>query len=480
VAEGDVPRGTRSVRVSLIAAAVGGELVGDDPVVTDVTHDSRRVPIGALFVAVVGGRSDGHDHVAAAVDAGAAAVLVSRPLDGISVPQVLVDDTRRAMPIAASTCWGDPSSKLSVVGVTGTNGKTTVVTLVGAVLASLGREVRVIGTLTGARTTPEATDLQAMLAAYVDDGVEAVAMEVSSHALALRRVDGIHFEVAVFTNLGLDHLDFHGTVERYFEAKAALFEPDRSAVAVLNVDSPHGRLLRDAAPDGRPIVEYGLDDAHDLEVTSSGSRFEWRGERVELSLAGRFNVSNALAAAEVCVTLGHAPPEVAAALGSVTAPPGRFELVSAGQPFVVVVDYAHTPDGLEEVLRTARELATERLWVVFGCGGDRDRSKRPRMGEVACRLADVVVITSDNPRSEDPSAIIAAVRSGCALPKPVTEPDRRAAIALAIDGAAEGDVVVLAGKGHETVQEIGSQVLPFDDRVVAADALAARGWGARP
>jgi UDP-N-acetylmuramoyl-L-alanyl-D-glutamate--2,6-diaminopimelate ligase len=407
-------------------------------------------------------------------------VLVSRRLEGVDVPQVLVDDTRGAMPLAASTCWGDPSSRLSVVGVTGTNGKTTVVTLVGGVLAALGRQVRVVGTLTGARTTPEATDLQAMLAAYVDEGVDAVAMEVSSHALALHRVDGVHFEVAVFTNLGLDHLDFHGTVERYFEAKAALFEPDRSSVAVLDVDSPHGRLLRDAAPEGRPIVEYSLHDARDLELTGAGSRFDWRGQHVELRLAGRFNVSNALAAAEACVALGHAPEEVAAALGAVNAPPGRFELVSAGQPFVVVVDYAHTPDGLEEVLRTARELTTGRLWVVFGCGGDRDRSKRPRMGEVACRLADEVIITSDNPRSEDPSAIIAAVRSGCPLPEPMTEPDRRTAIALAIDGATEGDVVVLAGKGHETVQEIGSRVLPFDDRLVAAEVLAARGWGARP
>jgi UDP-N-acetylmuramoyl-L-alanyl-D-glutamate--2,6-diaminopimelate ligase len=476
VADGSIRRGSRAVPLSDLAAATGGERRGDDVVVTDVTHDSRAVPPGALFVAVVGERMDGHDHAAAAVAAGAAAVMVERVLD-VDVPQLVVGDTRRAMAVAAATCWGHPSERLRVVGVTGTNGKTTVVTLVGAILTSLGIASQVIGTLTGARTTPESTDLQALLASFVEDGVDVVAMEVSSHALALHRVDAVRFAVAVFTNLGLDHLDFHGTVERYFEAKASLFEPGRAATAILNVDGPHGRLLRDAATDGSTTLEYSIADAVDLEVGPSGSRFRWRDRPVALPLVGRFNVVNAIAAADVCVALGVTPDDVAGALATVTPPPGRFELVDAGQPFLVVVDYAHTPDGLEQLLETARELVAGRVIVVFGCGGDRDQSKRPRMGDAACRLADVVVVTSDNPRSEDPSAIIAAVKNGCREGDPRTEVDRRVAIGMAIDEAGDGDVVVIAGKGHETTQVIGDTVLPFDDRVVARDALAVRGWG---
>jgi UDP-N-acetylmuramoyl-L-alanyl-D-glutamate--2,6-diaminopimelate ligase len=477
VAEGVIPRGTRSVPLSAIASATGGELHGPDVDVTDVTHDSRDVPAGALFVAVMGERADGHDHAANAVESGAAAVMVERLLD-IDVPQLLVADTRRAMAVAAATCWGRPSDHLAVVGVTGTNGKTTVVTLVDAIVGRLGAESRVIGTLTGTRTTPESTDLQAQLASFVSDGVEVVAMEVSSHALALGRVDAVRFEVAVFTNLGLDHLDFHGTVERYFEAKASLFEPGRAATAIINVDGPHGRLLRDAARPGDTTVEYSIADAVDLALGPAGSHFRWRDHQIDLPLVGRFNVVNAIAAAEVCVALGHAADAVAGALSSVAAPPGRFELVDAGQPFLVVVDYAHTPDGLEQLLETARELTAGRLVVVFGCGGDRDRSKRPRMGEVACRLADVVIVTSDNPRSEDPSAIIAAVKNGCAGREPSTEIDRDAAIGQAIDAATDGDVVVIAGKGHETTQVIGDRVVPFDDREVAREHLARRGWSA--
>jgi UDP-N-acetylmuramoyl-L-alanyl-D-glutamate--2,6-diaminopimelate ligase len=477
VADDAIPRGTRSVPLSTIAAAAGGERHGADVDITDVTHDSRDVPAGALFVAVVGERTDGHDHARPAVESGAGAVMVQRLLD-VDVPQLVVEDTRRAMAVAAATCWGRPSERLAVVGVTGTNGKTTVVTLVGEIVERLGVESRVIGTLTGTRTTPESTDLQAQLAAFVADGVQVVAMEVSSHALALGRVDEVRFEVAVFTNLGLDHLDFHGTVERYFEAKASLFEPGRAATAIINVDGPHGRLLRDAAPPGGKTVEYSIADAGDLAVGPSGSRFTWREHRIDLPLVGRFNVVNAIAAGEVCVALGHASDAVAGALSSVAPPPGRFELVDAGQPFLVVVDYAHTPDGLDQLLETARELTTGRLIVVFGCGGDRDRSKRPRMGEVACRLADVVIVTSDNPRSEDPSAIIAAVKNGCIGREPSTEIDREAAIGQAIEGATHGDVVVIAGKGHETTQVIGDSTVPFDDRAVARAQLARRGWGA--
>ncbi|HKY14164.1 MAG TPA: UDP-N-acetylmuramoyl-L-alanyl-D-glutamate--2,6-diaminopimelate ligase [Microthrixaceae bacterium] len=443
--------------------------------VTDVVHSSAEVPVGALFVAVRGARTDGHEHAADAVDAGAAALLVDHELP-IPVPQIVVADTRAAMALAAAACWGSPSLELAVVGVTGTNGKTTVVSLVDGILRGVGSPAEVIGTLTGVRTTPEATDLQPLLRDAVDRGVEVVAMEVSSHALELHRVDGIRFAVTAFTNLGVDHLDFHGTQERYFEAKARLFDTARSDVAVVNVDDVRGRLLRDAAPADRPVVGCSIEDLDDVVIGPTGSGFTWRSQRVSLPLVGRFNVSNALIAAEICVALGHDPEAVAPALSATAAPPGRLEPVVAGQPYEIFVDYAHTPDGLAEVLATARDLTSGRLIVVFGAGGDRDTSKRPRMGEVACRLADVVVITSDNPRSEDPSAIIAAVRAGCVEGEPVTEIDRRTAIGVALDAAGPGDVVVIAGKGHEVTQTIGERILDFDDRVVARALLADRGW----
>ena len=457
-----------------LAAVVGAHVVGDpDVVLSGLTHDSARVLAGSLFCCVVGARFDGHRFAADAVAGGAVALLVERQLP-LDVTQLIVPNVRTSLGPVAAAFWGNPSEHdVTVVGVTGTNGKTTTVTLIGHLLEQLGVRCGIIGTLTGSRTTPEAPELQAQLRAFADAGTSVVAMEVSSHALALHRVDGTRFAVAVFTNIGVDHLDFHDTQERYFEAKARLFDERFTSHGLVNADDVHGRLLRDAAT--IHIDTYSLGDLDDLVLGPTGSSFGWRGEQVRLPLVGRFNVSNALAAAETVVALGHAPADVAAALSTVEAPPGRFEVVDRGQPFPVIVDYAHTPDALANLLTTARELvAGGRLRVVFGCGGDRDRTKRPQMGAVASELADDVTLTSDNPRSEDPTAIIAAVKSGTTTPVDV-EIDRRLAIEAVLAASGPGDVVVIAGKGHETTQIIGSDVIAFDDRAVAADWLTAHG-----
>jgi UDP-N-acetylmuramoyl-L-alanyl-D-glutamate--2,6-diaminopimelate ligase len=382
-------------------------------------------------------------------------------------------------PVAAAF-HGHPSDALRVVGITGTNGKTTVAYLVQAILEAHGWPTGVIGTLSGARTTPEAPLLQAELAGFRDEGRRAVAMEVSSHALVQHRVDAVHFAVAVFTNLSQDHLDYHGSMDAYFEAKAQLFRAERAEVAVINADDPAGRMLLERG--GVRTVAYSLADAVDLEVGREGSTFRWEGVPVSLLLGGRFNVANALAAATAARELDVPAEAVAAGLAAVRGVPGRFERIEAGQPFTVVVDYAHTPDGLEQALRSAREMAGDgRVVVVFGCGGDRDRSKRPRMGEVATRLADMAVLTSDNPRSEDPQAIIDEVRAGVTRTDVlVVEPDRRAAIEGALAEAEAGDVVLVAGKGHETGQEQAGRVEPFDDRDVAREALAHAVGGGGP
>ncbi len=441
------------------------------PDVTGIAYDSRSVRQGDLFCCVRGENADGHDHAPAAVDRGAVALLCERALP-LPVAQLRVADARVAMAVVAAAFHGHPSEQLVVTGVTGTNGKTTTVHLLQSVLEHAGRRTAQIGTLTGARTTPEAPDLQALLAGFVVEGFDAVAMEVSSHALALHRVDGTRFRVAVFTNLSAEHLDFHRSMEDYFQAKARLFTPELTDVAVVNLDDPRGRLLRDAAV--VTTIGFSVQDLDDLEVGRTSSRFRWRGERVEVPLGGRFNVSNALAAAEAAITLGIEPAAVAEGLAAAGPVPGRFEPVEAGQDFGVVVDYAHTPDGLERLLETGRELVgAGRLIVVFGCGGDRDRAKRPLMGGVASRLADRVVLTSDNPRSEDPAVIIEQVRSGIDdVSNLVVEPDRRQAIGRALDEARAGDLVVIAGKGHEPVQIIGDRTLVFDDRAVARELLS--------
>ncbi len=364
---------------------------------------------------------------------------------------------------------------MTVIGVTGTNGKTTTTFLLREVFEEAGLPAEVLGTLSGARTTPEAPELQARLAAMRDRGTDAVAMEVSSHALDLHRVDGTRFTVVAFTNLSRDHLDYHGTMEAYFEVKARLFSPAFSERAVVDIDSPYGRLLLDAAK--VPTTGFSLDDIGDVEMDATGSRFTWRDRRVTLSLAGRFNLSNASTAAESAFAAGIDPDAIASGLSRPVVVPGRFEIVDEGQPFGVIVDYAHTPDGLEQVLDAARQLRGGEVTVVFGCGGERDATKRPAMGEVAAGHADRVVLTADNSRGEDTGAIIDAVRKGYerAAERPrhdlIVEPDRRRAIALAFASAQPGDTVVIAGKGHETTQVTGDVTVPFDDREVARAEL---------
>lgn len=458
------------------AARLGpAELVGDGAtLVSGTAHDSRAVIAGSLFFCVPGAHRDGHDHAAAAVRAGAAALVCSRPLD-FGVPEVRVGAVRPVMGPVAALVAGDPSHHLQVLGITGTNGKTTVVGLLGSVLTAAGWPVVTVGTLTGVRTTPEAPELQSTLAEARAGGARAVAMEVSSHALDLHRVDGTRFQVAVFTNLSRDHLDHHGDLARYFAAKARLFTPELSARAVVGTDDPYGRLLLDAAE--LPTVGYSLDDAADLALTADGSTFTWRGASVTIGLAGGFNVLNALAAATAAGELGVDPDTIAKGLAMAGPVPGRFERVDAGQPFLVAVDYAHTPDGLEQLLAAGRELAPGgRVIVVFGAGGDRDRDKRPMMGEVADRLADVVVLTTDNPRTEDPDTIISEVQKGMeGCTDLVIEPDRASAIGFAVASARPGDVVLLAGKGHETTQVLADRTIAFDDREVAHNALRALG-----
>jgi UDP-N-acetylmuramoyl-L-alanyl-D-glutamate--2,6-diaminopimelate ligase len=462
------------VRLERLIAELDVLAVEGDPTVevTAVTHDSRAVVPGALFCCVPGATADGHDFAPEAIARGAAALLCERPL-GLGVPEVRVADVRAAMGPAAAACHGHPSATLPVVGVTGTNGKTTTTWLLKAVLEAAGRPTGLIGTLSGARTTPEAPDLQARLAELRDEGARAVSMEVSSHALALHRVDGTRFAVAVFTNLGRDHLDFHHSLEDYFAAKARLFTPELAEVAVVGLDDAHGRLLRDAAL--IPTRGYSLDDVDDLELGPRSSTGRWRGQRLRVPVGGAFNVRNALAAATAALELGVDVATVVDGLAAAAPVPGRFEAVGLEAPFTAVVDYAHTPDALEALLGAAREVAAPgaRLLVAFGCGGDRDRAKRPAMGEVAARLGDVVVITSDNPRSEDPAAIAGAVRAGATGPAAVTTVlDRREAVAAVLAEARPGDVVVVAGKGHETTQDLGGTTVPFDDRAVLAEEWA--------
>jgi UDP-N-acetylmuramoyl-L-alanyl-D-glutamate--2,6-diaminopimelate ligase len=446
--------------------------------VADLAYDSRRVTAGALFVCVPGAVVDGHEHAAAAVAAGAVALVAERPLD-VAVPQAIVADARGAMAPLADRFFGEPTRTLRVAGVTGTNGKTTTAFVTRAILEAAGGTCGLLGTIEQRvggtaepveRTTPEAIDLQRTFRRMLDAGDRACAMEVSSHALELHRVDGVRFAAAAFTNLSQDHLDFHGSMEDYFAAKARLF--DGRCPSATNAADPYGRRL-DAT------IRYGTGDAEvradELVLDASGSRFRLVTPAgsipVRTRLRGAFNVANVLAAA----SLGYLTevPLAAIAEGIATVPgvPGRLEPVEAGQPFTVLVDYAHTPDALATVLTTARGITRGRLIVVFGCGGDRDRAKRPLMGEVAAALADDVVVTSDNPRSEDPDAIIAEIVAG--IGRPVTvEPDRRTAIRLALARAAADDVVVIAGKGHEQGQERAGRKVPFDDRLVAREALA--------
>ncbi len=450
--------------------------------VTGVEHDSRCVVPGTLFCCLAGGQTDGHDHVPEAVERGAVGIVAERdvgrlPRDVVEV-RVAPGTGRVAVARIAAAFYGHPAASLLVAGVTGTNGKTTVAHLLGAVLEHAGHPTTVIGTLTGTMTTPESTDLQRTFAAVRDAHAgtarPAVAMEVSSHALVQSRVDAVRFDVAVFTNLSHDHLDFHGSMEAYFEAKATLFEPERTRAAVVDADAPWGRRMLERAR--VPTVAVHRTGVRDVRLGVGRSQFTWRDEEVAVPLTGLVNVANAQLAAEAAVVLGIPPRVVAEGLSSARPVPGRMEVVdTAGLGFSVFVDYAHTPAALETVLAEARRVAATargRTIVVFGCGGDRDAMKRPAMGDAAARGADVVVVTSDNPRHEEPGEIIDEVLRGVGpSAELIVEPDRRRAVERAIRKARPGDVVVVAGKGHETVQVVGDRRLPFDDRAVAAEVL---------
>lgn len=465
-------------------------VVGDrERMVRAIETDSRSVKAGALFVALRGSHSDGHLHVAEAVENGARTVVVEAapPTDlPADVTIAYVPDSRRALSALAAAFYGDPSGALNVIGITGTNGKTTTTHLIGAILNAAGIPCGVAGTV-GAEfrsrgwplvhTTPLPPVLHALLAEMLDEGANAVAMEVSSHALALDRVDDVRFRVAGLTNVTRDHLDFHETFDAYAASKRRLFTLTNACV--LNVDDTFGaRWARELAQEGREVLTYGIDEGAmlrplDLSIGPNGSRFTVLGQRYELRLAGRFNVWNALAALGIARFFGIDDATSARGLASVERIAGRMERL-AGGGVAVVVDYAHTPDALENALHALHETTDGALAVVFGCGGDRDRGKRAEMGAVAARYAQRLYVTSDNPRSEEPQAIVGGILAGVGNHEHVVELDRRRAITRAVAEANPGDVVLVAGKGHETYQIVGNRVLPFDDVAIARDALRAR------
>src|SRR6476620_8515663 len=466
----------------LIAALAPSDVLGRAPVeIVDLAYDARAAGPGSLFFCVPGTRVDGHEFAADAIANGAVALVVERPLE-LEVPQLVVPSARAAMAVAADEFFGRPTEELQVAGVTGTNGKTTTAFLLYAILAAAGRRPGLLGTIesrvggerrAAVRTTPEAIDLQREFREMLDAGDRSAAVEASSHGSALGRLDRVRFGVLVFTNLTQDHLDFHGTLEEYFDAKRRLFTETRPPAAV-NVGDEHGRLLAEELRGRNELVTFGLTDdaelrADELELGPRGARFRAGGIELETRLRGRFNVENVLGAVAAARLLEIPDDAIAYGVRELRGVPGRFEAVDEGQPFAVLVDYAHTPDSLENVLRTARDLAQKRVRCGFGCGGDRDRGKRPLMGRIATELADVAIVTSDNPRSEEPEAIIAEILEGADGAE--VEPDRREAIARAIGEAGEGDVVVIAGKGHEQGQQFADHTIPFDDREVAREAL---------
>ena len=491
--------GPRPVKLGRLLQAAPDVRLRDGSAAVEIAglaYDSRAVRPGFLFCALPGEKTDGGLYAEEAVRRGAVAVLHQnglRPPRGVA--DVAAPDARAAMADLAAEFYGRPSATLPIVGVTGTNGKTTTTYMIREILRAAGRDCGLIGTIqyeyggrliAAARTTPEAPDLQRMFAEALAAGCRAVAMEVSSQGLAAGRLRGTRFAAAVFTNLSVDHLDFHKTMEAYFDAKKRLFDelpPD--APAIVNGDDPYGRrLAADPRLAGR-LVTFGSGPeatvwAEDVRLSETSSAFRavgpWGATPVELAFAGRFNVMNALAALAVGGALGVPPATMAAALGRMGPVPGRLERIPDPAGRHVFVDYAHTEDALRSVLRTLRETASGRLICLFGCGGNRDRSKRPRMGAAVSEFADFAVLTSDNPRQEDPQAILADVLAGMDRGKPhLVEPDRAAAICAALREAGPGDVVLIAGKGHEPYQEIAGRMLPFDDREIAREILAAAG-----
>ena len=487
----------------LLVALPGARIEGDAELnIKAVNYDSREVELGSAFVCIRGVANDGHDFAQSAVERGAVAVIAQSPGAVADLPahvtRVFVDDTRLALALMADEFYGHPSREMMLVGITGTNGKTTVAHLVADLLREAGyKSVGIIGTLGAAtektyydtgRTTPESLDLQRLLADFLDGGSEAVVMEVSSHALAQQRVAGCAFDAGIFTNLTQDHLDFHGDMEEYFAAKTKLFtdvarasEAHKSFGAVFPTDDRYGVRLTQLDSD-TPFITYGIENeahvkAEAVVLRPNGTSFVARTSSgdipFDVKLTGRFNVQNLLAAIAFGVLKGMPAAQIQSAMQRANAPEGRMEVIDEGQDFTVAVDYAHTPDGLKNVLATVKEFTRGRLICVFGCGGDRDRTKRPQMGAIAASLADVVVVTSDNPRTEDPNRIIDDVLEGtsgshCEVQ---VEVDRRKAIELALELAQKGDFVLIAGKGHETYQIFKERTIHFDDREVVREAL---------
>ena len=487
------PQHPRSTPLDDLAAWLGTPAPGGDVTVTGLTLSSQRVRPGDLYAALPGARAHGATYAASAVASGAVAVLTDADgaeVAGVDVPVLVVPEPRAVLGALAARVYDEPAASLTLIGVTGTQGKTTTTRLLEGGLQTAGVHAAVIGTvgtrvdgqdIKTALTTPEAPDLHGLFAMMVERGVTACAMEVSSHALVMGRVDGVVFDVAVFVNLGRDHLDFHADVEDYFLAKAQLFAPERARRGLVNSDDDHGRrLLAEATI---PLRSFALEDetsdwrAVDVDLTAGGATFTVVGPGVRFEatcpLPGDFNVANTLAAIAAAAEAGLDPEAVARGIRDGGGVPGRLERVDAGQDFVVVVDYAHKPDAVEAAVRTLRPLTDGQVIVVLGAGGDRDTGKRPLMGEIAARLADVLIVTDDNPRSEDPAAIRAAVLAGTAGPAEVLEiGDRRLAIREALRRARTDDIVIVAGKGHETGQEVQGVVHPFDDRAVVLEELA--------
>ena len=479
--------GTPEMTVGMLAERLGASVEGQAGTkVQGVSHDSRAVRAGDVFVAMKGERFDGHDYIGEAVSAGAVAVICERPTDH-RVPHIVVRDGRKALGLAAAEVYDNPSACLRLVGITGTNGKTTVMHMIESVVRAAGRKTGVIGTL-GARigeemmptslTTPEASDIQRQLATMRDRAVDTALMEVSSHGLALGRVDYLHFALAVFTNLGHDHLDFHGSQEDYYRSKEQLFSPDLSSAAVVWTDDEWGRRLADNCR--IPVTTVGTGPEADVrgEVVSRSldgvTVTCWAGDgsfTLRTPMGGSHNGDNAVLAAGAALALGYSPTEVADGIAALSPVEGRFEVV-ADHPSAVVVDYAHTPDAIGAVMAAARESAGGRVIAVIGAGGDRDRSKRAEMARAA-GSADLVMLTSDNPRTEDPLDILADLSAGLQGGSHWVEVDRARAIRTAVGWARPGDVVLILGKGHERYQEVGTERIPFDDRRFVMEALAA-------
>ncbi|MCK8823678.1 UDP-N-acetylmuramoyl-L-alanyl-D-glutamate--2,6-diaminopimelate ligase [Fuchsiella alkaliacetigena] len=484
---------------SLIADLDYQRLQGDLTVeITGIAYDSRKVEAGEIFVCIDGFTQDGHNYIEEAIENGAQALLVEREIEAPNwIPIIKTADNRLALAVVSAEFYDHPSRKLKVVGVTGTNGKTTTTYLVNSILREAGYKSGLVGTIENQigdrnleteRTTPEALDLQSLLAEMVEEGVTHVVMEVSSHALSLKRVNQIDFDIAIFTNITQDHLDFHDSLEEYLAAKRILFaelDDDEEKTAIINIDDPYAEdILKSSRP---ATLTYSIEKDANLkarEITISPTGVDFLAEtangelELDLNLTGLFNVYNTLAALGVGIALGIDSDDIKAGLEKVEGVAGRFEIINEGQDFGVIVDYAHTPDSLENILETAQDFVEGRIILVFGCGGDRDRTKRPLMGQIAMELADFSIITSDNPRSEDPQAIIDDIEVGIKEQGKIAKQDyliieeRRQAIRQGIELAEAQDLVFIVGKGHETYQILKDKTIPFDDRQVAREALA--------